>query len=92
MWNVENKLRKPDPVFWGQVEEKVARSADVGGWSKGPVSIASEQADEAIDIPAWGRGYDLYPKPAGADELIREIGEDSEALFRKILRLKELYE
>lgn len=92
MWNVENKLRKPDPVFWGQVEEKVARSADVGGWQHGPIYIIEQAQDEQIDTPAWLTGLDLYEKPPGAEELIGEIGDDAARLFVKIERLRKMYE
>jgi hypothetical protein len=90
--NVEDKPRRPDPRFWQAVKDKVARSAGVGGWRHGPVFICEQAQDEQIDTPAWLRGLNEFPKPPGADALIADIGDDAEALFKKIEKLRGLYE
>lgn len=95
VWNVEGKpaTRESLPAgFRAAVEAKVARSADVGGWAKGPLFILAEAQDEAIDLPSWLRGLDEFEKPEGAEALIGEIGMDAAAIFRKVELLKELYE
>lgn len=90
--NIEDKVPPRNARFDAEVEAKVARSEGVGGWAKGPGFILDEAQDEAIDLPSWLRGLDEFPKPAGADELIGEIGMDAAAIFRKLERLKGLYE
>lgn len=91
VWNVEDKQPVIDPDFLEAVEEKVARSTDVGGWQHGPVFIVEQAQDEQVDTPSWLTGLDEYPKPPGADALIKEIAADSAALHAKLERLKRLY-
>ena len=95
VWNVEGKPVTRDSLpaaFRAEVEAKVNRSTGVGGWSKGPAFILDEAQDEAIDLPAWLRGLDLFDMPDGAADLIGEIGLDAAAIYRKLERLKGLYE
>jgi len=92
VWNVEDKPRPVNELFWDEVDSKIAASSGVDGWRHGPVFICEQAIDECIDVPAWLTGLDGFDKPAGADSLVAEIGEDAEALFVKIERLKGLYE
>ena len=91
VWNVEDKAREPNREFEQAVEDKVAKSAGVDGWRKGPGFIIDQAAEEPVDVPAWLKGLDEHPKPVGVDSLVGEIGVDAERLWEKIQRLKGLY-
>lgn len=92
VWNVEDKPKPRDEEFWAAVAAKIAASEGVNGWRHGPQFITDQANDETIDIPAWLTGLDLYPLPPGAKELRAEIGEDAAELFRKIEKLKGMYD
>ena len=92
VWIVEDKPAPRNLRFDREVELKVARSAGVGGWAKGPVFIIEQAQDEQIDTPAWLTGLDQYEKPPGAADLIAEIGEDAAGIFEKIERLRCMYD
>lgn len=88
--NVVDKPRQPGR-FELEVDEKVARSEGVGGWQHGPVFICDQANEETVDIPAWLRGLDEFPKPAGAQERIARIHRKAAELFDEIEELKGLY-
>jgi len=92
VWNVVDKPAPRFDRFDAEVEAKVARSAGVNGWAKGPVYIIEQAQDEQIDTPAWLTGLLEYPKPAGLDARLEEIHRDAADLWAKIEALKELYE
>lgn len=91
VWNVEDKSPVPNPVFWQEVDDKIAASEGVDGWSKGPGFIIDQAAEEPLDVPGWLKGLDEHPKPVGVDSLVDEIGMDAERLWEKIQRLKGMY-
>lgn len=92
VWIVEDKPAPRNLRFDREVELKVARSAGVGGWAKGPVFIIEQAQDEQIDTPAWLTGLDQYPKPAGVDDRVARIHRLAADLFEEIEALKGLYE
>lgn len=73
------------------VEAKIEASVEVGGWAKGPAAICAEATEEAIDIAAWLRGLDGYPKPGRAEGLIDTIIADAALLYDAIRELGRLY-
>lgn len=77
--------------FFDLVEDKVRKSAEVGGWKRGPLAIIDEAADECVDAPAWLRGLDTHPKPAGVDDQVRRIQYDAALLWHEIQKLREMY-
>lgn len=92
VWNIEDKAPPADERFDLEVADKVARSEGVDGWSKGPVFICEQAAEEPVDSPAWLMGLDLYPKPFGVDERRARIHRKAADLWREIMELKALYE
>ena len=92
VWIVEDKPAPRNLRFDREVELKVARSAGVGGWAKGPLFIIEQAAEEPVDVPAWLTGLGEFPKPPGLDARLEEIHRDAADLWQKIENLKALYE
>lgn len=90
--HLEDKTKPRNERFDREVEEKVARSAGVGGWAKGPVFIIEQAAEEPVDVPAWLTGLLEYSQPPGLGERLEEIHRDAADLWQKIENLKGMYE
>jgi hypothetical protein len=90
--HLEDKTKPRNERFDREVEEKVARSAGVGGWAKGPVFIIEQAAEEPVDVPSWLTGLGEFPKPPGLDARLEEIHQDAADLWKKIEALKGMYE
>lgn len=91
VWNIEDKPKPPNKKYRAEVEAKVERSADVGGWKNGPVFVTSEMADEAIDIAGWARGLDKDSLSPAQSRLLDSILDDAEELYGAIMRLRQSF-
>lgn len=92
VWNIEDKPARRNERFDAEVEAKVARSAGVGGWAKGPGFIIEQAAEEPVDVPAWLTGLSEYPQPPGLHARLDEIHRKAAELWQDIEDLKGLYE
>lgn len=91
VWNVEDRPKPVNKKYRAEVEAKVERSADVGGWKHGPVFVTSEMADEAIDIAGWARGLDRASLSPAQLKMLNGILQDAEDLYGAIMRLQQTF-
>lgn len=92
VWNIEDKPAPRIDRFDAEVKAKVAGSAGVGGWVKGPAFIIEQAAEEPVDVPAWLTGLLQHPQPPGLDARLERIHRKAADLWQDIEDLKGLYE